>query len=144
METAREGKIVKIPPRMHAKYGKGTMLVPSMFDLDALIRKVPRGRLVTYGQIREELARAAGTDCTCPMVVGMFVRIVAEAAEEDAAEGKSRITPYWRVVRDDGSLLDKIPGGPSAQAERLEAEGLTIERTVGKKAKLRVCLAPVG
>lgn len=136
METAREAKIVKIPPRMHAKYGKGTMLIPSMLDLDALIRKVPRGRLITYGQIREELARAAGTDCTCPMVTGMFVRIVAEAAAEDAAGGRSRITPYWRVLRDDGSLLEKIPGGPSAQAERLESEGHKVERSGKARVQL--------
>ena len=70
---------------------------------------------------------------TCPLVTGIFLRIVAEAAEEDARGGKPEITPYWRVVRDDGSLNDRFPGGPSAQARRLEAEGHAVEPAVGKR-----------
>jgi alkylated DNA nucleotide flippase Atl1 len=68
------------------------------------------------------------------MVAGMFVRIVAEAAEEDLRAGKARVTPWWRVVRDDGSLFEKLPGRPVGQAERLEAEGHEIQ----KSGKLRV------
>jgi len=35
----------------------------------------------------------------------------AEAAEEDLKSGKKRMTPYWRVVKADGSLYQKFPGG---------------------------------
>jgi alkylated DNA nucleotide flippase Atl1 len=104
--------------------------------MDALIRKVPRGKVVTLIELREKLARAAGADVTCPLVSGIFVRIVAEAAEEDARAGRSRVTPYWRVVRDDGRLFEKLPGGPAAQAEHLEAEGKMIDYS----AKIRVIL----
>jgi alkylated DNA nucleotide flippase Atl1 len=101
---------------------------------DALIRKVPRGKLVTQAELREKLARAAGADVACPITTGIFVRIVAEAAAEDMRAGKARVTPYWRVVRDDGRLLEKLPGGPLGQAERLEAEGHRIDSS----GKLRV------
>jgi len=36
---------------------------------------------------------------------------------------KSRIAPYWRVLKDDGSLNPKFPGGVKEQAKKLRAEG---------------------
>lgn len=134
LEGAHAPRVVAIPPKMRKQFGKGTMLIPKPLDVDALIRKVPRGKVLTLTGLREKLARAAGADVTCPMVAGMFVRIVAEAAAEDVREGKSRVTPWWRVVRDDGSLFEKFPGGPAEQAEHLEAEGHVIDNS----AKLRV------
>lgn len=124
----RDAKVVAIPPKMQPRFGRGKMLIPSPLDVDGLIRKVPRGKLITQSQIRERLAQAAGVDCTCPITTGIFVRLAAEAAEEQAREGKSRITPYWRVIRDDGRLLEKLPGGPAMQAEHLQAEGHAIDR----------------
>jgi alkylated DNA nucleotide flippase Atl1 len=132
----RDAKIVVIPPKRQKRFGRGKMLIPSPLDVEALIRSIPRGKVITQSQLRERLAQAAGVDCACPMTTGIFVRITAEAAAEDERAGKSRITPYWRVVRDDGSLLEKLPGGPSMQAARLESEGRTIDRT----GKLRVRL----
>jgi hypothetical protein len=134
LEGAHEARVVAIPPKMQKQYGKGTMLIPKPIDVDALIRKVQRGKLVTLTEIREKLARASGADTVCPMCAGMFVRISAEAAAEDLRAGKSRVTPYWRVVRDDGTLFEKFPGGPIGQAEHLEAEGHRIDRS----GKLRV------
>jgi alkylated DNA nucleotide flippase Atl1 len=136
LEGAHEARVVPIPPNMQKQLGKGTMLIPNPLAVDAAIRKVPRGKVVTLTQLRQKLARAAGADVTCAMVAGMFVRIAAEAACEDIKAGKSRITPYWRVVRDDGSLLEKLPGGPAEQARHLEAEGHEIQNS----AKLRVIL----
>lgn len=136
LEGAHEARVVPIPPKMQKQLGKGTLLIPNPLDVDAAIRKVPRGKVVTLTQLRQKLARAAGADVTCAMVAGMFVRIAAEAACEDIKAGKSRITPYWRVVRDDGRLLEKLPGGPAEQARHLEAEGHEIQNS----AKLRVIL----
>ncbi len=48
---------------------------------------------------------------TCPLTTGIFLRIAAEAAGEDDGSGKTRITPYWRVVKDDDSLNPEFPGG---------------------------------
>lgn len=134
LQGVHEARIVAIPPRMRKQYGKGTMLVPKPLDVDAMIRKVPRGKVITLTQLREKLARAAGADVTCPLMAGMFVRISAEAAAEEMRAGRSRVTPYWRVIRDDGRLLEKLPGGPVEQARHLEAEGHTIDTS----AKLRL------
>jgi alkylated DNA nucleotide flippase Atl1 len=51
----------------------------------------------------------------------------ARAAEEDLAEGKKDITPYWRTLKSKGEINDKYPGGVTTQAEKLRAEGHEIE-----------------
>ncbi|MFQ5425170.1 MAG: hypothetical protein ACE5F9_14490, partial [Phycisphaerae bacterium] len=90
------GRIVATPPRLRRRFGAGTMLIPRPLDVDAAIRKVRKGKLVTASQIRESLARQSGADSACPMTTGMFIRVVAETAEEDRRAGRKRITPYWR------------------------------------------------
>ncbi len=68
------------------------------------------------------------------MTTGIFIRIVAEAAEEDLRRGKKRIAPYWRVIKSVGSLNPKYPGVVQAQAARLREEGHAIECGKGKRA----------
>ncbi len=46
---------------------------------------------------------------------------------------KKEVTPYWRVIRNDGSLNEKFPGGVKAQSRRLNEGGLIIELRKGKK-----------
>ena len=67
------------------------------------------------------------------MGTGIFAAIAARAAEEDAAEGKQDITPYWRTVKVGGALNEKYPGGVAAQAAHLKAEGHEIVSGKGKK-----------
>ena len=126
LEKDQPPKVVKIPPKMQKRFGTGTMLVPRPLDVDALIRKIPKGKLATTSQIGDRLAKDCKADCACPMTTGIFVKIAAETAEEDLANGKKRITPYWRVIKSDGQLNEKLPGGTFAQAKRLRAEGHTI------------------
>jgi len=80
-------------------------------------------------------------DSTCPMTLGIFLRIISEAAEEDRLNGKNmsraqsreRITPYWRVIKDDGSLNPKFAGGVESHAKLLRKEGHKITPGKGKK-----------
>jgi hypothetical protein len=133
-EHPAHGKIVEVPTKMQKRYGNGKMLIARPLDVDALICKVQRGKVVTVAQLMEKLAKDAHADCTCPMTTGIFLRIVAEVAEEDSRSGKGKVTPYWRVLKSDGSLNIKFPGGTRAQAARLKEEGHIIEARKGKKA----------
>jgi hypothetical protein len=133
MENPNLPKVVAIPPRMQATFGAGSMLIPSPREVDALIRAVRKGNVITISKIREQLAAKYSADVTCPMTTGIFVRIASEAAEEEAASGKTRITPYWRVVKDDGSLNPRFPGGAERQSERLRAEGHSIVAGSGRR-----------
>ena len=122
---------------MQRQLGEGKMLIPRPLDVDALIRTVPRGRLVTVTQIRAQLAVDCGADVTCPLTTGIFIRIASEAAEEDQRAGKSRITPYWRVLRQGGRLNEKFPGGVEAQAAKLGLEGHAIEASGRREVRVR-------
>jgi len=128
LEKPQEAKIVPVPPKMQKLHGTGTMLIPRPLDVDAVIREVPKRKLVTVNQIRAKLARQCHASTTCPMVTGILIRIAAEAAEEEARAGRRQITPYWRVLREGGRCCnEKHPGGVEAQAARLRAEGHVVE-----------------
>jgi alkylated DNA nucleotide flippase Atl1 len=132
-------RLVPVPEGMAKRLGSGMMLIPTALELDAMIRKIPRGQVSTLSQVRRRLARWHNVDVTCPLVTGIFLRVVAEAAEEDRLAGKQDITPYWRVVREDGKLNEKLPGGLDGQSRRLMEEG---HRVVNGKVALRDPAAP--
>ena len=119
---------------MQARFGKGTMVIPKPLDVDALIRRVPKGKIATVLQLREELAKRNRVDVACPLCTGIFVRISAEAAEEERQAGKKSGTPYWRVISSDGRLNPKFPGGVVQQRRMLSTEGYKVLRATGKKA----------
>jgi len=125
-------KIVKGPQKWEKTFGGRKLLIATPLLVDAQIRKVKKGKLVTVNQIRERLARDFKADSTCQITTGIFIRIVSEVAEEDLRAGKKQVTPYWRVLREGGYLNEKYPGGVEAQAARLKAEGHVIE-SKGKK-----------
>lgn len=118
-----EPRIVTIPTHLEKIWGKGNMFIATPAIIDEEVKKVKKGQLITVRQIRDILSDRYGTDTTCPLTTGIFLRIVAEAAEEARNEGKSKITPYWRVIKEDGSLFEKFPGGKAHQAKLLAAEG---------------------
>ena len=68
----QEAKIVAIPPRMQPRFGKGKMVIPKPLEVDALIRRVPKGKVATVFQLREELAKRSKVDVACPSVHGNF------------------------------------------------------------------------
>jgi alkylated DNA nucleotide flippase Atl1 len=111
---------------MERRFGPGTIVLPAATEVDALMRKVPKGKVTTVNQIRESLARRHGATIACPIVTGIHARIAAGAAGEDEAEGKQRVTPYWRTLKSDGQLNAKYPGGLKGQRRRLEQEGIEV------------------
>ena len=49
-ELPDHGKVVDVPPKMQKRFGTGKMIIPKPLDVDALIRKVEKGKLVTVPQ----------------------------------------------------------------------------------------------
>ena len=103
-------------------YGGSRMLLAPPLAYDALMRRVPAGKLTTVGELRAHLARESGADFTDPMTAGIFVSIAAWASHQ-RSEDK---IPYWRTLKTGGELHPKYPGGVEAQRARLEAEGHTV------------------
>ena len=116
-------KLVELDdPKAIKQYGGKTMLIAPPLLYDAVMKRVPYGRLITADAIRAYLAKEHGADFTCPLTAGIFMNIVAGAA----AERKTDDTPYWRTLRKDGELNEKYPGGIDAQKLHLEIEGHTV------------------
>ncbi len=136
LESQQEHKIIKINESMAGRFGTSlgdTMLIPRPLDVDAVMKEVEEGKLVTISEIRERLARDFKVASTCPMTTGIFAWVAAGAADEDEKAGKKDITPYWRTIKPDGSLNPKYPGGAEAQARRLEEEGHVLIQSKGNK-----------
>jgi 6-O-methylguanine DNA methyltransferase, DNA binding domain len=116
-------KTGRITGKMSTRWGRGTMVIPAPSEVDAIMRRIPRGKLITISEIRERLAKQHRVTMACPITTGIFAWIAAHAAEEAADEGKTRVTPYWRTLKTGGELNPKYPGGLAALRQRLEAEG---------------------
>lgn len=120
-------RVEKITGKLSTRWGKGTFVIPAPIEVDALMRKVPKGKLVTINVLREVLAARHGASFACPITTGIFAGIAARAADEDEQAGKVRITPYWRTLKQGGELNPKYPGGLAVLRSRLEAEGHCVE-----------------
>ena len=116
-------RVEPISPGMKKQWGEGTIVIPTPREVDRIMRRVRKGRLITINAIREIVARRHGATIGCPTTTGIFARIAAGAAGGREAEGKKRVTPYWRTLKTRGELNAKYPGGLEEQRKRLEAEG---------------------
>ena len=125
-------KVASITEKMSKKWGTGTVVIPAPLEVDALMRRVPEGKLVTVNLLREALAKKHKATIGCPMTTGIFAWVAAHAAEEQRQNGVKDVTPYWRTLKTGGVLNPKYPGGVEALQKRLEAEGHTIIQK-GKK-----------
>src|SRR5437899_3225150 len=125
-------KVVAIGGKMTKRWGTGTVAIPSPREVDAIMRRVPRGRVITINEIRSLVAKRHGATIGCPITTGIFAWIAAHAAEEAAADGATKITPYWRTLKSGGELNPRYPGGVAQLKRRLRAEGHKIV-TRGKR-----------
>jgi alkylated DNA nucleotide flippase Atl1 len=125
-------KVVKITGKMSKRWGMGTVVIPAPMEVNEIMKKVPKGKLITINEIRKILVKKHKATIACPITTGIFARIAAGAADEEQAQGKKRITPFWRTLKSDGSLNEKYPGEILLQKSLLEAEGHAIIKK-GKK-----------
>ncbi len=117
--------------RWGAKVGD-TMIIPSPVDVNQIMKRVKKGKLITINEIRKSLAKKYNTTIACPITTGIFAWISAHAADEELKSGKKKITPYWRTLKSNGEINEKYPGGVKKQIELLKSEGFEIIRK-GKK-----------
>lgn len=113
------------------KYGGTRMFFAPPIYYNELMKKVPKGKLMTVSQMREYLAKENDADFTDPMTAGIFVNIVAWASSQRTTD----ITPYWRTLKSDGELNANYPEGIELQKRLLEKEGhmIILKGTKNKK-----------
>lgn len=127
-DRLQQPQIVDVPPKMQPRFGPGRMVIATPKIIDGIVREIPKGKLATVSQIMEKLCRDFKTDSACPITTGIFLNIVAKATEEDRAQGRKDLTPYWRVLKTGGALNPKYPGGMEAHARMLSDEGHEISK----------------
>lgn len=108
LKRASNPRLVEAPANWNGGKIGGKMLIPSAHEMQEWIQQIPDDQTRSVKEMREYFAKKHGADITCPLTSGIFLRIIAEGAEEDRAAGKKDITPYWRIVADNGQMPPKI------------------------------------
>jgi alkylated DNA nucleotide flippase Atl1 len=108
--------------------GPGKMLLPSPATVEALIKKIPKHKLITTDLLRRELANQFNVQGTCPFTTKKALQAIAHDSSKNVA--------YWRVIKQSGELNAIFPGGIEGQAALLRQEGFTID-TKGKVPKVK-------
>jgi len=116
-------RVELITEKMSTRWGAGTIVIPAPMEIDKIMKRVRKEKLITVNEIRNILAKKHGATIGCPITTGIFAMIAAHAAREAMEEGKTRVTPYWRTLKSGGQINPKYPGGIEDQKIRLESEG---------------------
>lgn len=90
------------------------MLISSPGEIANYVARIPQGETRTVDRLRNELARKAGANAMCPVTTAIYLRVVAEVALSDLAEGKplDQVVPFWRVVLTGSKVAAKLSCGP--------------------------------
>ena len=110
-------------PKAIERCGGVKMEIAPPLDYDEIMRKIPKGKLITSVEIRKFIAKKYSADFTCPLTAGIFINIVANASRERELERSKDLVPYWRTLKKDGELNEKYPDGIDGQKLALEMEG---------------------
>ena len=103
-------KVCQATGKLSKRWGAGTFVIPAPREVDALMKQVPRGRVVTINELRKALAKKHKTDFACPITTGIFSWIAAHAAAEGEAEGAKRITPLLAHTQNRRRTKSEISG----------------------------------
>ena len=103
------------------------MLLPSPATVAALVKKIPKHKLITIEIVRKKLADQFHVQVTCLVATKKALRAIAEDSGKVA---------YWRVIKKNGELIAYFPGGVEGHAARLRQEGFTID-TKGKAPRVK-------
>lgn len=91
-----------------------TMLISSPGEIANYLARIPRGETRTIDRLRNEMARRAGAQSMCPVTTAIYLKVVAEVALQDLAEGEpfETVIPFWRVVTPDSKVAKRLSCGP--------------------------------
>ena len=128
----RDGKKehqIKINPKRFADMLAGIMmLIPTSKIIDDYIKEIHTGSFVNVKQLRREIANQYKANMSCPMVTGVSLRIVSEAAYEEYKKYMKldQITPFWRVVEPNSNLAHKLTCGIDFLIENQIRENISL------------------
>jgi hypothetical protein len=80
MDSKGLPKVARVTCKMSKRWGTGKMVIPAPSEVDQLMKKVAKGRVVTINDLRSALAANHKADFACPMTTGIFSWMAAHAA----------------------------------------------------------------
>lgn len=88
------------------------------------IAAIPMGETANIVKLRNQLARKHKCDAMCPTSTAIFLRIVAEYALEELAQGKSvsQVIPFWRVIAPEDKIAKRLAVDPGWIADQRARE----------------------
>ena len=100
------------------------LLISTPKEVESALLAIPHGTTLSLPELRAQLAHDHQADATCPMTTSMFVRIVAEYAMEQVAQGAKieDAAPFWRVIGPKDKMVAKFTFDPAVIVERRSAE----------------------
>ena len=130
-KSARTSWETKLRPDLAAQVVEdrrrgGRLLLPTPLLVAEAVSAIPRGSVLTIGQLRTALAKRFEAATTCPLMTGVFARILAGVVVEDLAHRRKPRVPIWRLVRDDGTLHPNWPLDALYRATMLREEGVRL------------------
>jgi alkylated DNA nucleotide flippase Atl1 len=120
--------------KLGAKIGEPCVLVQPR-EVEAIMKKVPKGKLITIHEILLKLAKKHKVRAACSLTTGIFTMQAANATEEMKKEGKKNANPWWRTLKADGFLNEKYPNAFTLQKKLLKKEGFKLEKR-GKRFRV--------
>lgn len=87
-----------------------TLFVGTPLLVDSYIRAIPRGTTRTIERMRRDLARKNQCEATCPVSTAIFIRMSAESALGELAEGAAitEVAPFWRLVAPHSKIAKRL------------------------------------
>ena len=124
-EAAKAPHVVMLHADFAGVKAGNTMLISSPGEIANYLSRIPRGETRTMDRLRNELARKAGANAMCPVTTAIYLRVVAEVALADLAEGKGldQVVPFWRVVLPGSKVAAKLSCGPDHVAHLIALDG---------------------
>ena len=86
------------------------MYIGSPGTIANYISRIPAGEVRSIERMRNELARKNDAQATCPVTTAIYLKVVAEVALADLAEGKpsTAVVPFWRVIEPESKIAKKL------------------------------------
>jgi hypothetical protein len=124
LEAPHEVKVVRLEKPYAGLSPGAKLLLPTPRLIQDYVSRIPAGSTVSVPTMRADLAAEHQADGTCPLVTGIFLRVVAEVAWEEIAAGAkpSGVSPFWRAIEPGSALARKITCGEGYIESQRQAE----------------------
>jgi alkylated DNA nucleotide flippase Atl1 len=121
-------KVVHLKGKAKLRWNAETLAIASPREIFSFIQKVPAGKVATIADLQAAVAKKHAAEMGCPLTTGIFTWIAAHASEELETKRPGSGAPYWRILKSDGALNPKFPGGIKRQAKHLAKEGVASKK----------------